>query len=228
MKMLLILAGSVALLVAAPAMSGAAPEKTDEPEAGFVSLFNGKDLTGWTGDSEGYWVENGILMADPTGNLYSEAEYDDFILRFEFRLEPGANNGIGIRVPLGGKASREGLEIQILDDTSEKFAEADPWQRHGSVYGIVPAKTGHLKPVGEWNAQEIRVDGTTVRVILNGVVIVDTDLAPFRAGAPTMDGKEHPGLQRDRGHLSLAGHKTRMAFRKLRLKPIARETAASE
>ena len=99
----------------------------DEGKEGFISLFNGKDLTSWTVDTVGYRVEGGILVADPLGNLYTEAEYSDFILRFEFKLTPGANNGIGVRVPMGGKASREGIEIQILDDAVPKFAEAKPW-----------------------------------------------------------------------------------------------------
>ena len=200
--------------------SSTEPPDCAKDEEGFVPLFNEKDLTGWTGETAGYRFEDGILVADPGGNLYTEAEYGDFILRFEFKLVPGANNGIGIRVPMGGKASREGMEIQILDDTAEKFAEAKPWQRHGSVYGVIPAKTGHLKPVGEWNKEEIRVQGTRVRVVLNDTVIVDADLAPFRDGAPTPDGKEHPGLKRKRGHISLAGHKTQLFFRKLRIKPL--------
>jgi len=204
--------------------SGIESAVSGEDEEGFVPLFNEKDLTGWTGDMTGYRFQDGILVADPHGNLYTEAEYGDFVLRFEFKLTPGANNGIGIRVPMDRKASREGMEIQILDDTAEKFAEAKPWQRHGSVYGIVPAKTGHLNPVGEWNKEEIHVQGTRVRVVLNGAVIVDADLAPYRDGTThTPDGKEHPGLKRKRGHISLAGHKTRLFFRKLRIKPLEPE-----
>lgn len=187
---------------------------------GFISLFNGTDLTGWTGDKVGYRVEDGIIVADPLGNLYTEEEYSDFILQFEFKLTPGANNGIGIRVPRGGHASSQGMEIQILDDTSENFIGIKPYQRHGSIYGIIPAEPGHLKPIGEWNEEEIRVEGMKVRVTLNGTIIVDTDLTPYRDGAPTPDGKEHPGLQRDSGHISLAGHKTQLFFRNLRIKPL--------
>ncbi len=193
---------------------------SEAKEDGFVSLFNGVDLTGWTGDTVGYRAEGGELVAQPLGNLYTKAEYADFVLRFEFKLTPGANNGIGIRVPMGGQASKAGMEIQILDDTAEKHANLKPYQFHGSVYGIAPAKRGHLKPVGEWNEQEIRVEGTQVRVTLNGAVILDTDLAPYRDGEPTPDDKEHPGLQRKTGRISLAGHTTRLHFRNLRVKPL--------
>ncbi len=219
-----VLAGSIAmgiLLGGALAASSAFAEVTED---GFISLFNGEDLTGWTGDRIGHRVEEGILVANPLGNLYTEDEFDDFIFRFEFKLTPGANSGIGIRVPMRGKASSEGMEIQILDDTAEKHADVKPWQRHGSIYGIIPATPGHLKPVGEWNAQEIHVQGTQVRVVLNGAVIVDADLAPFRDGAPTPDGKEHPGLLRERGHISLAGHNTRLFFRNLAIKPLHADT----
>lgn len=187
---------------------------------GFYPLFNGVDLDGWTGDKVGYRVEDGIIVADPLGNLYTKETYDDFVLRFEFKLTPGANNGIGIRVPMLGHASSQGMEIQVLDDTSEKFVGLKPYQCHGSIYGIVPAKQGHLKPVGEWNEEEIRVEGMQVRVTLNGTVIVDTDLTAYRDGAPTPDGKEHPGLQQTSGHISLAGHKTQLFFRSLRIKPL--------
>ena len=197
----------------------------ERDEEGFIALFNGVDLTGWTGDTMGYRAENGLLAAKPLGNLYTETEYGDFIFRFEFKLTPGANNGIGIRVPMKGRASRDGMEIQILDDSAEKFAKVKPYQRHGSVYGIVPAKTGYLKPVGEWNWEEIRVEGMHVRVELNGTVIVDAALTPYRDGKPTPDGKRHPGLQRDRGHISLAGHTTQLWFRNLRVKPLERASS---
>ncbi len=221
MKIIFTFAGCMVLGVVLTASSESLePVPADTTEAGFIPLFNGVDLTGWTGDKVGYRAEDGILLVDPLGNLYTEAEYGDFILRFEFKLTPGANNGIGIRVPRNGRASQDGMEIQILDDTAEKYAGVKPWQRHGSVYGIIPAKTGHLEPVGEWNEEEILVQGTQVRVVLNGTVIVDADLAPFRDGAPTPDGKKHPGLKRERGHISLAGHKTKLSFRNLRIKPL--------
>lgn len=197
-----------------------AESPADSPEDGFELLFNGRDLSGWTGDTTGYQVVDGILVANPEGNLYTEREFADFVFRFEFKLTAGANNGIGIRVPPDGKASRDGLEIQILDDSFEGFAAAQPWQRHGSVYGIVPAHTGYLKAVGEWNEEEIRVQGMRVRVTLNGTVIVDADLTPFRDGAPTPDGKDHPGLKRSTGRLSLAGHRTQLYLQNFRIKPL--------
>lgn len=215
------LAASIAVGIALLGATGADPAHADATEEGFTSLFNGVDLTGWTGAKIGYRAQDGMLVADkPLGNLYTNAEFSDFILRFEFKLTPGANNGIGLRVPMNRRASREGMEIQIFDDSAAKAQKAHPWQMQGSIYGVVPAKTGHLKPVGEWNEEEIRAQGAHIVVILNGATIVDADLTPFRNGAPTPDGRRHPGLNQIRGHISLCGHQSLVYFRNLRVKSL--------
>jgi hypothetical protein len=132
-------------------------------ERGFVQLFDGT-LNGWKlvdGKGPGYVVENGVLvcLADGGGNLFTEKEYANFVLRFEFRLTPGGNNGIGIRTPLDGRASYLGMEIQILDDEHEKYrGQIKATQYHGSIYDVVPAEHGFKKPTGEWNAEEITAD----------------------------------------------------------------------
>jgi hypothetical protein len=196
------------------------PEK--EMENGFVSLFNGQDLSGWIGDKKGYGVENGKIVVFPArggGNLYTEKEYSDFILRFEFKLTPGANNGLGIRAPLEGDAAYEGMELQILDNMADKYKDLKPYQYHGSIYGVVPAKLGHLKPVGEWNGQEVIADGRRITVKLNGAVIVDADID--EASSPkTMDGRDHPGLKRQKGHIGFLGHGSHVEFRNIHIKEL--------
>jgi HEAT repeat protein len=203
----------------------AAPEEAhleaEEQKAGFVRLFNGVDLAGWAGDTKGYVVENGAIVVSPAsgGNLYTEKEYGDLHLRFEFKLTPGANNGIGIRTPPVGDAAYLGMEIQVLDDSADQYKDLKPYQFHGSVYGVVPARRGFQKPVGEWNAEEIIVRGRRITVILNGETIVDADLD--EASTPqTVDGREHPGLRRTSGHVAFCGHGSRVEFRNLRIKEI--------
>ena len=117
----------------------------EERLAGFAPLFNGRDMTGWVGNTTGYYAQDGKMICDPKkagGNVYTANEYGDFVFRFEFKLAPGANNGLGIRAPLEGDAAYEGMEIQILDDTAAQYATLQPYQYHGSIYGVVPAKRG--------------------------------------------------------------------------------------
>ena len=194
----------------------------DRPETGFVPLFDGRTLAGWHGATENYRFEEGVLQCRPSrsGNIYTDAEYADFVLRFDFRLTPAANNGIGLRVPDGGHASYEGMEIQILDDTAEKYAKLKPYQAHGSVYGIIPAEKGHLKPLGEWNSQEIRCAGRHVTIVLNGQTIVDGNLDEATKDG-TLDEKEHPGLERATGHLCLCTHGSEVDFRNLRIRVLS-------
>ncbi len=190
----------------------------------YQPLFNGKDLSGWIGDTEGYTVEDGAVVCRPTvrGNLFTASEYSDFSFRFDFRLTPGANNGIGIRspYPLQGDAAYLGMEIQVLDDGADVYKSIQPWQAHGSVYGIVPAKRGYLKPTGEWNHEEIIARGRQVTVILNGTTIVNANLD--EASTPkTLDGKAHPGLSRKEGHIGFLGHGADVAFRGMRIKDLS-------
>ena len=191
-------------------------------EPGFVPLFDGKSLTGWQGDVAGYEAVEGQIRSKKGagGNLLTTGEYGDFILRFDFRLTPGANNGLGIRAPREGNAAFVGMELQILDDGHPKYADLQPWQVHGSIYGVVAATRGCLRPVGEWNSEEVTVRGSTVKVVVNGKTIVDADVAPFRDGKPTPDGKPHPGLSRTTGHVGFLGHGDEVHFRNLRIQPL--------
>src|SRR5689334_11763836 len=71
-------------------------------EEGFISLFDGKSLSGWhyAGNPGGYEITNGVLVCTPRGgNLFSDREFANFVLRLEFKLKPGGNNGIAIRAP---------------------------------------------------------------------------------------------------------------------------------
>jgi hypothetical protein len=189
---------------------------------GFVPLFNGRDMAGWTGNTTGYYARDGKIICDPKkagGNVYTEAEYSDFVVRFEFKLTPGANNGLAIRAPLGGDAAYQGMEIQILEDSHPKYAKLQPYQFHGSIYGIVPAKRDCLNPIGEWNYEEVTANGRQVTVKVNGKTIVDANLD--EASTPqTLDKRAHPGLKRDKGHIGFCGHGDYLEFRNIRIKTL--------
>ena len=197
----------------------------EEKSEGFVALFNGRNLDNWTGNKESYVAEDGMIVIKPGngsgGNLYTEKEYSDFIFRFEFQLTPGANNGLGIRAPLTGDAAYVGMELQIIDNTAPRYTKLQPYQYHGSVYGVIPAKKGYLKPVGEWNYQEVVVQGTQIKVILNGTTIVDGDIAGPRDNG-TMDHRDHPGLKNKTGHIGFLGHGSELKFRNIRIKDLSK------
>lgn len=188
-------------------------------DEGFVSLFNGLDLDGWQGAVENYTVQNGAIMCKKGkgGSLYAADEYSDFAFRFEFKLPPGGNNGVAVRAPLKGDPAWEAFEIQILDDTAEKYAKLKPYQYHGSVYGSVPAKRGFLRPVGQWNFEEIRMKDSRITVSVNGNVIVDQDLK-------NIDDKKlerrPKGFDRSSGYIGFAGHGDPVQMRNVRIKKL--------
>lgn len=204
----------------------------DEAAQGFVSLFDGKTLNGWQGAVKGYEIQDGVMHCPKKGggNLYTAKEYSNFIFRFEFKLTPGANNGVGIRTPMGVDAAYHGMEIQILDHNHDKYKAKDKsgkvtdkswlqeYQYHGSIYGVVAAKRGFLKPAGEWNSEEIVADGRHIKVTLNGTVIVDADLD--KVPDPTVDHRPHPGLKREKGYIGWLGHGDELDFRNVRIKEL--------
>jgi hypothetical protein len=206
-------------------LGGPTPTLTEQEKAeGFVPLFNGRNLDGWIGNLTGYKIDEGVMTFDPNAgdrsNIYTAKEYSDFSFRFEFQLTPGANSGVGIRAPREGDAAYVGMEIQVLDDTAPVYATLQPYQYHGSVYGIIPAKRGALKPVGDWNTEEISIRGSHITVTVNGIVTVDGDLAEA-SKTGTIDKKEHPGLKRASGYIGFLSHDSVVRFRNIRIKDLS-------
>jgi hypothetical protein len=207
---------TAATVIAAASLSAA---------GGFQPLFDGKTLNGWTlvdkdKPGNGYIVENGAIVCPVTGggNLLTDKDYANFVLRFEFKMEPGGNNGIGIRAPLAGDIAYSGMEIQVLDHDHEKYkGKLKPTQYHGSIYDVVGAKTGALKPAGEWNKEEIEANGRHIKVKLNGKTIVDANLDDVKDEAIL---KKHPGLARATGRIGFLGHGSRVEFRNLFVKEL--------
>lgn len=184
----------------------------------FRPLFNGEDLTGWQGAVDNYEVVDGAIRCKPDrgGQLVTEEEFANFIARVEFRLPPGGNNGLAIRSPGTGDVAYVGMaELQVLDDDHPKYANLDPRQYHGSAYGMVPAVRGYLRPAGQWNFQEVTVDGSTVKVELNGNVILDADLSEVEE---FMNDRPHPGLERTSGYFGFAGHGDPVEFKNVSIR----------
>ena len=192
-------------------------------EPGFETIFNGKNLDGWTllgGQGAGYRVEDGMITCrkGEGGNLFFDEELANFELRFEFKLSDGSNNGLCIRCPKqNGSLAYEGMELQIIDNPSERYKDIKTWQKHGSLYHVRAADTGALKPTGQWNEETVIVNGRRVTVIVNSTVILDVDLDSVTEPATL---EKHPGLQRDSGYIGFLGHNEPIQFRNLRLKKL--------
>jgi hypothetical protein len=190
---------------------------------GFSSIWNGKDFQDWKGPVDEYEVVNGAIQCKPNegGTIYWDQDLTDFVARVEFKLPPGGNNGLAIRYPGHGDTAYEGMcESQVLDDNYEKVkGPIDPRQAHGSAYGMVAAARGYQHPIGEWNFEEVTVKGSTIRVELNGTVILDTDLSKVDM-SNVMAHSAHPGKDRTNGFFGFAGHNDPVAFKDVQIKKL--------
>ncbi len=191
---------------------------------GFKAIFNGKDLTDWKGATDQYEVVDGAIFCKPGkgGNLFHKDDLTDFVARLEFKVPAGGNNGLCLRFPGTGNTAYVGMcELQVLDDNYDKVkGKIDPRQVHGSAYGMVGAQRGYQRPIGEWNYQEVTVKGSTIKVELNGFVILDADLS--KVDMATVMGKSaHPGKDRKNGFFGFAGHGDAVGFRALSIKSLA-------
>lgn len=172
-----------------------------------VSLFNGKDLTGWR--KANYVVEDAMIVCKG-GNLVTEKQYSNYVFEFEFLLPSGANNGLGIHYPGSGDPAYTGMELQILDNSHKRYAKLKDYQYHGSLYTLQAAKRGHLKPTGEWNLQKVTVDGPLIKVELNGTEILNANLDEINKAKP-----KHKGAKRRSGHICFCGHGAPVKFKNI-------------
>lgn len=210
----------------------------EEAKQGFEVLFDGEDMSRWTGNTIDYVPMNGAICVSAHygngGNLYTKKEYSDFIFRFEFCfVKEGVNNGVGIRTPMGVDAAYEGMEIQILDHDAPIYKNLREYQVHGSVYGIIPAKRIKSPELGTWNTEEIWVKGDRIKVTVNGEVIVDGNIRKACKGNNvskdgsktnpyTVDKKNHPGLFNKSGHIGFLGHGEGLKLRNVRIKDLSK------
>lgn len=225
----------IAILMMAGAAFAAPPTATDD---GFVSIFNGRDLIGWTGATNLFYAENCELVFKEGphnfGNLFHARTYTNFVARFEFKLVPNGNNGFAVRAGrecvdggalIGGNdilkdAAYNGMEIQVLDDSGDKKQNLKAWQYHGSIYGVCASQRGALRPVGEWNEEVVTVDGEDVTVVVNGRTILAANVKDLPTDGSTPDGKPHPGLHNPSGYIGFLGHTMPVRFRNIAIKEL--------
>lgn len=229
---------AISMLLLTGCVCNQCKSKTTTVDDGFTRIFNCTDLDGWMGRKDLFYVENGDLVfregKSNYGNLFYQREFKDFTARFDFKLVPNGNNGFAVRAGkpcvdggalIGGNkaladAAYNGMEIQVLDDTGPLKQHLKAWQYHGSIYGVVAAQKGALKPVGEWNHEEVTVVGENVTVVLNGKTILATSVKDLPVDGTTPDGKPHPGLHNLSGYIGFLGHTMPVRFRNIEIKEL--------
>ncbi len=221
--------------VSAPApASPAIPLEVEQQAAPSVEVSNAfasliaedGTLADWDivdGKLEAWQIDNGVLRCVGSGGgwLQTSAAYSDFVLRGEYRLSAGANTGIAIRFPGEGNPSSTGIEVQLLDETAEKYADVRDMQRTGSLYYLSAASAPAIPhPVGEWNAIEIICRGRHIQVKLNGLLVNDVAIDPLDS---TVAG-QRLSSRAPLGHIALQSYDTPVEFRGLEVRDLTRET----
>lgn len=188
---------------------GLTPEEKAE---GWISLFDGKTLDGWTimgNNQDGFAVEDGAIRWKAPGGrvLLSAQRFTDFVLRVEWKVDAqGYNAGLFLRAPRENRRSRMGFEVQMFGD----YGEAPHKEGTGAIYDVIAPTSNASKPAGEWNTYEITAKGSRVIVVLNGVQVQDVDF------------NDHEALRyrKRAGYIGLQDHTNPCAYRNVRIKPL--------
>jgi serine/threonine protein kinase len=216
-------------------VAGAAPAaKAPDDSAGFVPLFNGKDLSGWIvggGDASAWGVADGEIIAwgkdfKTRGYLLSERAYADFRLRLEFNLSQGSSSAIALRalkgetVTLSGRPIPDHPLLRLVERRAADETGTTRWLMNTDT--LAPNHSAEQHPAGSWNRLEIEVKGRSLQAWVNGKPIVSATLA---AGALLADGGI-PALDRPKGRIGLQRHTGTVRFRNIEIKELPAETSS--
>jgi hypothetical protein len=188
---------------------------------GAVQILETRRLTGWAPVGDGTWTaRGGVLVGEGAdGWLMSDATYQDFELTLEYRLPPGGDGGVFLRAwPDEDLAGGKFLEVQLLDDDAPRDRKFRPDEKNGALYGLTGPTVSPRAPAGEWNALKVRVEGSRVRIAVNGTTTADTDLSDYRHKEARI-----PGLVRREGNVGLQHCNCRVEYRNVRLTAIGAE-----
>ena len=184
----------------------------DTPAYSWKPLF-AKDLS----DAElekGSWRWEGDVLRSVTANpIWTKADYENYVLDFEYMMEKDGNSGVFIYISNLDKFPQYKIEVQLLDDESPKFKGIElAYQQSGSLYGRAPALEIASKPAGEWNRMTIFCHGKNVHVVLNGKAVVDADLDEWKDPLVNPDGTPVPPWHRGFPALSTIPTRGRVGF----------------
>ena len=217
----------------------AVEDPAEDPE-GWVTLFNGRDLTGWiTGPNNHFVVENGELTvkrSTPDGQehnldyLWTEERYGDFILDLEFKVIEGTNSGVFFRTDDLMDPVYTGFEVQVANSYGQR--ETSKTRTAGAVYDLMAPSKNAINPPGEWNTYRLTCKGSRFQVALNGEKVVDMDIAQWRTAHRNPDGTPNkfstPGAAFAReGHIGLQDHGQPVWYRNIRIKRLNSDIKAA-
>lgn len=226
-----------AAFVCAAAAAMLAPVAAQKSQTGWIQLFDGKSLNGWRGynkpDASGtrWKVEDGLLTVSPSGagdthgqrDLITDATFEQFDLRWEWKIAPGGNSGVKYFV-LEDRPDAIGHEYQMLDDERHPDAKIGPHRQTAAFYDVLAAHDRPVKPAGEWNTSEVIVHGKHVEHWLNGKKVLEYELDSPELKAAIAKSKfkgiERFGKLQD-GHILVQDHGDQVWFRKIEIKKLS-------
>jgi Domain of Unknown Function (DUF1080) len=224
----LILAIAVAL---APNVAIAADDNTLSPEekaAGWLLLFDGKTLNGWTtekGEPGKTPVEHGTINPHKAGGymMIHKREWSDFTLSLDFKISPKCNSGVFVRTfPLTPRPGKDvgfnGLEIAIDDTTTADIHDT------GALYDLAKPSVNAMKPVGEWNHLVITCDGPKISIEVNNQVVTRVNLDEWTEPNKRPDGSPHKfdiayKTHPRHGYIGLQDHGAPCWYKNIKLMP---------
>lgn len=200
----------------------------DSPPKGFISLFDGESLEGWSfipSEIEPIWKvdsKNGTLgRVGRNGAIWTDETYGDFVLQLEFKLSRNCNSGIFFRSDPQNPV-QAGFEIQLMDSYGKTSIST---RDCGALYDAVAPTVNAAKKAGEWNQIQIRCKGPNIVVTLNGKKIVTADLDRWATPEQNPDGSKNKfktalkDLPRT-GHIGFQDHGHNVWFRNVHLKKL--------
>lgn len=157
---------------------------------------------------KGVWNEtDGVITATKDEALWSQKEYDDFVLDLDFKNADGTNSGVIVHASNIEEWVPHSVEIQIADDYSAEWSKAAPDWQCAAIFGHQPASKHVVNKPGEWNHYTITCIGKMIWVVLNGELVNTCDMSLFKSATENPDGTKVPGwLSNPMASLPLHGH----------------------